>query len=95
MNKTTYFYKLMLEQNPKVFEVFRKVHDEYSKDPKYYQQIYNEIGYELQDVVRVYENRLCSSQESSRMGKFSTKLSEKFHQLIKSEFPKYDCIGLE
>jgi hypothetical protein len=95
MNKTSYFFDLMLKQNERLFEVFSKVHDEYSKDPKYYQKIFNEIGVEVQDVVRRYENMLCSGQENSRMGKFSTGLSEKFRHKIKEKFPKYNSIGLE
>ena len=95
MTKTDQYFNLMIEQNQKLFDIFRKVHDEYSTDPKYYQSIFNEIGVEVQDIVRRYENMLCSSQESNRMGKFSTGLSEKFHHKIKSVFAKYDCIGLE
>jgi len=95
MTKTDQYFKLMLDQNKKLFEVFRQVHDEYSKDPKYYQSIFNEIGVQVQDVVLRYENMLCSGQESNRMGKYSTGLSEKFHHKIKSEFPKYNSIGME
>jgi hypothetical protein len=93
MTKTDQYYLLMLEQNKKMFEVFREVHDEYALDPKKYQELFNEIGHDVQDVVRRYENMLCAGSENGGYGKFSTKLSEKFQALILKNFPKYNSIG--
>jgi hypothetical protein len=93
MTKTDQYYLLMLEQNKKLFEVFREVHDEYVRDPKKYQELFNEIGRDVQDVIRRYENMLCSGTESGGYGKFSTKLSEKWQALIVKNFPKYHSIG--
>lgn len=93
MTKTDQYFTLMLEQNQEMFKVFREVHDEYTNDPQRYQELFNEIGRDVQDVVRRYENMLCSHSEGSGYGKFSTKLSEKFQARIVKEFPKYNAIG--
>ncbi len=93
MTKTEQYYKLMIDQNKKMFEVFKEVHDEYAMDPQKYQELFNEIGRDVQDVVRLYENRLCAGSENGGYGKFSTKLSEKWQSLIVKNFPKYNSIG--
>ena len=93
MTKTDQYYTLMLDQNQKMFDVFREVHSEYEKDPKVYQELFNETGREIQDIVRRYENMLCSGTENGGFGKFSTKLSEKFQARIIKDFPKYNYIG--
>lgn len=93
MTKTDQYYTLMLEQNQRIFDIFRQVHNEYEKNPQVYQELFNETGREIQDIVRRYENMLCSGTENGGYGKFSTKLSEKFQARILKDFPKYNHIG--
>ncbi len=93
MTKTDQYYNLMLEQNKQAFELFKQVHDEFAKNPDHYREVFNEMGREIQDIVRRYENMLCSGSENGGYGKFSTKLSEKFQAKILKEFPKYNHIG--
>lgn len=88
------FFTLMLDQNKEVFDEFRKMHDLYAKDPQKYQDQFNQIGYDIQDLVQRYENMLCSNSESSGKGKFTSALSEKFQAEVKKEFPKYSQIGM-
>jgi hypothetical protein len=88
-------FQLMINQNKETFDEFHKIHDLYSKDPAKYQEEFNKIGGDVQDLIRRYENILCSQSENTGYGKFSTKLSDKFHEEVKSVFPKIDCIGLE
>ncbi len=88
------FFTLMLDQNKETFDEFRKMHDLYSSDPAKYQDQFNQIGYDIQDLVQRYENMLCSNSESSGKGKFTSALSEKFQATVKKEFPKYSQIGM-
>jgi hypothetical protein len=88
------FFTLMLDQNKETFDEFRKMHDLYSSDPVKYQDQFNQIGYDIQDLVQRYENMLCSNSESSGKGKFTSALSEKFQATVKKEFPKYSQIGM-
>ena len=85
----------MLTQNIDLFEQFKVVHDNYKKEPKKFQPQFDQVGYEIQDVIRRYENILCGKSENGGFGKFSSNLSEKFHAEIKKIFPKIDYIGLE
>lgn len=88
-------YDLMIEQNKVAFEEFKKLHDNFVTDPKKYQEQFNREGYDIQDIIRKYENILCGKSENGGYGKFSANLAEKFHQEIKKDFSKIDYIGLE
>ena len=89
------FYQLMIKQNKEDFDAFKKLHDSYMKDPKKWQGKFNELGRNIQDIIRDYENRLCRQSEGAGNSKFTTALSEKFHAEVKSHFPKIDFIGME
>lgn len=88
------YYQLMLKQNEELFAQFREIHKKYEEDPQKYQDEFNQIGYDVQDVVGRFENMLCSQTEGSGKGKFSSALAEKFQAEIKKEFPKYTMIGM-
>jgi hypothetical protein len=87
-------YQLMIDQNQEVFDKFFKIHDLYVLDPKNNQTEFNAIGRQIQDIVRDYERKLCKSTESGQYSKFSTKLSEKFWDLVRKDFPKIDFVGV-
>ena len=93
MTKTDQYYTLMIQQNKELFDQFREIHDKFAADQEKYHAEFNDVGRDVQDVVRRYENMLCSGTENGGFGKFSTKLSEKFQALIVKAFPKYNHIG--
>ncbi len=95
MTKFQQVFQDMLNKNQSQFDEFRRVHDLYSEDPQKYQKQFDEVGRDIQDIVRRYENVLCGKSEGTGYGKFSTKLSEKFQEQVRQTFPKIDCIGLE
>lgn len=85
----------MLQVHASLFEEFKKVHDEYDKDPKKWQEAFNEKGREIIPVLARWENSLCSKSESGKYGKFSSTLAEKFRNEVKVHFPKIDYIGMK
>lgn len=85
----------MVNQNPELFDKFREIHDKYREDPNIYQDEFNRIGEEVQDVIRRFENMLCSHSQNSGFGKYSTNLSDKFQAQVKLVFPKINSIGLK
>lgn len=105
MTKYQQVFQNMLTKNQELFEEFKRIHNLYEeqalqasaneKEPNKYQKEFDEIGRDVQDVVRRYENILCGKSEGSGYGKFSTQLAEKFHLEIKKVFPKIDCVGLQ
>lgn len=95
MTKFQQVFQDMLNKNQTAFDEFRRVHDLYSEDPQKYQKQFDEVGRNIQDIIRRYENILCGKSEGTGYGKFSTKLAEKFQEQVRKTFPKIDCIGLE
>jgi hypothetical protein len=95
MTKFKQCFDEMLLQNSELFTRFQQIHDLYLQDPKIYQNEFNEIGREIQDVMRRYENLLCGHSEGSGFSKYSANLAEKFHQEVKKHFAKIDFIGVE
>ncbi len=89
------FFQLMLKQNQEVFDGFKEVHDKFIENPTKWRDEFNEKGREVQDIVRIYENRLCRQSEGAGFSKFSTKLADKFQAEVKNYFPNYDFIGIE
>lgn len=85
----------MLEIHKPAFDSFRKLHDDYTVDPKKWQEKFNEEGRDIMVLLRKWENNLCSKSESGRYGKFSDKLADKFWQEIRVHFPKIDFIGVK
>lgn len=95
MTKYQQVFQNMLTKNKALFDEFKRVHDLYEVDQEKYQKQFDEVGRDVQDIIRRYENILCGKSEGSGYGKFSTQLADKFKMQIKSVFPKIDCIGLE
>lgn len=84
----------MMQIHHELFKSFRELHDKYALDPKKWQEKYNEQGREVLTLLRRWENNLCSKSESSRYGKFSSKLADKFWSEVREIFPKIDYIGM-
>lgn len=91
-------YKKQIEEmmlaHKELFEKFQTLHNNYTADPKKWQEKYNEEGREVFMLLKRWENNLCAKSESSRYGKFSNKLADKFWEEVRSIFPKIDYIGV-
>ena len=89
------YFKKMLDENKRLFENFKKLHDEYAINQNILQEKYNQQGRNVLEVVREYENRLCSNTERGMYNKYSTSLAEKFQNEVRKSFPYIDHIGLK
>jgi hypothetical protein len=85
----------MLSFHEEVFKAFKEIHDKYEKDPKKWQDEFNEKGASIQALIRRWENNLCGKSEGGQYGKFSSSLAEKFQTEIRVHFPKIDFIGMK
>jgi hypothetical protein len=83
----------MLLEHEKEFSAFKKVHDLYKLDQQKWTKQFNELGIPVLDIVREYENRLCSGMEQGGKGEFTSLLSEKFWQLVREYLPLIDLVG--
>ncbi len=95
MVKFKQVFQEMLSQNKKVFDDFKIIHDKYVSDPQTYQKQFNEEGEKILDIIRRYENRLCSHSQNTGYSKFTSSLADKFQQEVKNYLPKINSIGLE
>lgn len=87
-------YQMMIDENKTLFDRFFSIHEQYVQNPQIAQTEFNAVGRLIQDVIHEYERRLCGKTEGGKYSKFSTKLSEKFWEIIRKDFPKIDYIGV-
>lgn len=80
-------FKEMLEDNQKLFNEFKIIHDNFAKDPLNWQDKFNETGTKILRIIRRYENNLCSRSENTGFGKYSINLSEKFWEEVRLFLP--------
>lgn len=83
-----------MNNHKELFDEFKVIHDKYEASAKKWQNEFNEKGQEILEVIRKYENMLCSQSEGGKYGKFSAKLAEKFWEPVRAQFPKIDFIGM-
>lgn len=95
MPKFTQTFNQMIEDNVETFKEFQKIHDTYKTDRKKFQKEFNEKGKAIMEIIREYEDRLCSGMERGVYGKYSDKVSEKFWERIKKDFPLIELVGVE
>ena len=95
MTKYQQTFQDMVEYNVDLFSAFTKVHALYIEDKQKYQQQFNELGQDVLEVIRKYENILCNTSEGGKYGKFSSGLSDKFWSVIRAQYPKIDFVGMK
>lgn len=93
MTKYQQYFQDMMEYHKELMSDFKKVHDNFALDPEKWRDEFNEKGQEVLPIIRRCENNLCGKSESGKYGKFSSKLADKFWELIRKQFPKIDLIG--
>ena len=95
MVKYKEYIQKMLEDNKKQFENFKKLHDNYALNQGNLQSEFNKEGEKILEIVREYENRLCSNTERGLYNKYSAGLAQKFQDEVRKEFPMIDHVGLK
>lgn len=87
-------YQEMLTSHQDDFTGFKKIHDLFHQDEARYQDEFNRLGKPILRLIEEYENRLCRKMERTNPA-YSAKLSEKFRDLIRRDYPLIDMVGLE
>jgi len=85
----------MLEENKRLFDEFKGIHDKYASNEETWQKEFNLKGEKVLEVIRIYEKELCSQSDMSQYSKYSSNLADKFWQEVRAYFPKIDFIGVE
>ena len=85
----------MFEKNRDLFIEFKELHDKFVADNDTYKKEFNEKGKVLVDIIREYELRLTSHQNSGQYGKFANNLADKFWNEIRGYLPQIDFVGVK
>ena len=88
-------FQEMLSTHKDLFTQFKDIHDRFAQDQNKYKKEFNEVGTQVLDVIRKYENILCGHSENSGYGKFSSNLSDKFWAEVRSYLPRIDFVGIQ
>lgn len=88
------YFDRMINTNKNIFNNFNKLYNEYIKDQDNLQEKYNKEGRAVLDIIREWENKLCSQTEKAGFGNYSTNLSEKFWTEIRKTYPLIDYVGV-
>lgn len=94
MTKYKEYFERMISTNKKMFDEFDILYNEYSKDQDNLQERYNQEGKKILEIIRDWENKLCSQTEKAGFGNYSTNLSEKFYEEVRKTYPLIDYIGV-
>jgi len=94
MVKYKQFYTRMLNQNEELFRNFTKAYEDYTNDSSKKSE-FDEIGREVNMVVKRTENKLCMQTDIGKFSNFSSNLADKFWVLVRENYPYIDKVGVE
>lgn len=100
MPKYKDYYKLMIEQNKKLFDEFKIIHDDFEaslggRNETQAREKYNKFGRDVVDVIRDWERRLCSAMGRGQFSDYSHKLAEKYWDEVRKNFALIDQVGVK
>ena len=94
MSKYKKYFQEMVDSHAELFAQFKIVHDNYVQDKATWKAEFNTQGEKVVEVIREWEEKLCSKTENAKFGKFSTNLAEKFWAEVRKEYSKIDFVGV-
>ena len=92
--KSQKFYDLLRQNQTARFDEFKKIHDNFAKQPEKYREEFNRVGRDFVQLVRSYERRLCAGMERTQNAFYSTGVSETYWKLVREDFPLIDQVGV-
>ena len=95
MTKFQKYYQQMWDENKQIFSNFLAIHDQFKTNQKKYSKEFNEQGKQIRELIEEWDKRLCQQMEKGNNGVFSSKVSEKFWNEVKKDFPLIELIGVE
>jgi len=91
------YYELMTNQNEKLFDKFEEINNEFAMNPRSRLTAtkFHKLGFEVVDIVRFWERKLCSGMERGNNSVYSDKLAEKFWSEVRKRFSQIDNVGVK
>jgi hypothetical protein len=94
MTKYKKYIQEMYDSAPELFTNFQPVHDGYKVDRKKWSKQFHEQGQPVVDLMREWENRLCSGMERGKNAAYSARLADKFWDEVKQRFSHIQLVGV-
>ena len=95
MTKYQQYYQEMWDANKATLENFLILHDKFKSNRKQYTKEFNTDGKAVREIMEEWDKRLCTQMERGKNGVFSSKVSEKFWNEVKKDFPLIEFVGVE
>lgn len=95
MTKYQAYYQKMWETHKTLLSEFLDTHDKFKSDRKKYSKEYNDKGKAVREIMEEWDARLCQQMERGQNAVFSSKVSEKFWNEVKKDFPLIEFVGVE
>lgn len=89
------YYQKMIDDNRSLFDRFAKIHQSFDQDQELNAEAFHQLGRDVLDVIRDYDRRLCAAMGRGVYSIYSDKLSQKFWDLVREDFPKIDLVGVK
>ena len=94
MTKYREYFERMITNEKVKFDAFTKLHMKYSLDQDGLQDEFNKEGTKIVEIIREWENKLCSTSDKAGYGGYTSNLSEKFWGEVRKSFPLIDYVGV-
>lgn len=94
MTKYKQYFQEMSDQNEELFKSFDQVHAGYLTDRKAWSAKFHSVGQQVVDIIREWEQRLCSGMERGANGVYSMKLADKFWSEVKKRYSHIELVGV-
>jgi len=95
MQKFKKFYTLMCDQNEDLFNKFDKIHADYIMNSKANEKKFHEVGLDVVDTIRFWEQKLCAGMERGNNAVYSDKLADKFWEEVRARYSHIDLVGVK
>lgn len=89
------YVEKMLTENKEIFDEFKDIHTKYDKNEEKYQEVFNEKGKVVVELMREYEAKLCYGSERGGYSAYTSNLAQKFQDEVRREFPLIDFVGVK
>lgn len=97
MTKYQKYYTQMWDTQKQILREFADAHDAYKKNQKdkSAKKNFDDTGKVALEIMREWDARLCQQMEKGSNNVFSSKVSAKFWDEVKKDFPLVDLVGVE
>lgn len=95
MTKFKQTYQQMVDEHLDLFKKFKSIHDNYLADRKTYSSQFHQVGAQVLEIIRDYEQRLCASMERGHFSQYSHRVADRFWAEVKKDYSHIELVGVK